>query len=75
MNNLYENPEFEIDIRYAQILNLMYTISFYAPIMPVAILYCIMSLISYYWLDKLKIIRRSSIKASINSDLSVYIYY
>ena len=43
--------------------------------MPIAILYGILILISYYWLDKFKIIRRSSINGSINSDFSVKLLY
>jgi len=43
--------------------------------MPIAILYGILILISYYWLDKFKIIRKSSINGSINSDFSVKLLY
>ena len=43
--------------------------------MPIAILYGILILISYYWLDKLRIIRKSSINGSINNHLSVKLYY
>ena len=43
--------------------------------MPIAILYGILILISYYWLDKLRIIRKSSINGSINSDFSVKLLY
>ena len=53
----------------------MFTISFYAPIMPITTLYGILILISYYWLDKLKIIKRASIKGSISNDLSVKLLY
>ena len=43
--------------------------------MPIAIIYGIPILISYYWLDKLRIIRKSSINGSINNDLSVKLLY
>jgi hypothetical protein len=43
--------------------------------MPIAILYGILILISYYWLDKLRIIRKSSINGSISNHLSVKLYY
>ena len=53
----------------------MFTISFYDPIMPITTLYGILILISYDWLDKLKMIKRASNKGSISNDLSVKLLY
>lgn len=50
---------------------MVFTITFYSPILPLPILYAIISLICNYWIDKLKIIKRTTIKTSINNNLAV----
>ena len=49
----------------------MFTIAFYAPILPQALVYSLIGLICNYWVDKYKILHRRTIKCEINKDLSV----
>ncbi len=49
----------------------MYTIAFYAPILPQALAYSLLGLFCNFWLDKYKILRRRTVKCALNKDLSV----
>jgi hypothetical protein len=42
---IFEYPEFNIAVRYAGILNQMYNLAFYCPILPQATIWVIISLI------------------------------
>ena len=53
----------------------MYTIAFYAPILPQALIYSLIGLLANYWLDKFRILRRRTIKCALNKDLSVNIFF
>ena len=44
---------------------------FYAPAIPAGILLSLLSLIFYYYIDKYNVLRRRTIKESLNRDVSI----
>ncbi|EWS72684.1 kinase domain protein (macronuclear) [Tetrahymena thermophila SB210] len=71
LNQLYENPEFQIQERYAQILMTMFTTAFYSPIVPMTIFWSLIGLILQYWVDKYNLIHRSCVKNNMSAELSI----
>lgn len=49
---MHEKPEFPIAVCYGQVLNAMYFASFYAPIIPIGVLFSILLLVALYWVYK-----------------------
>ena len=48
---------------------------FYADIIPVGILFSILGLTLYYFIDKFNVLRRRTIKENLSKDLSIGIFY
>ncbi|KAL4484378.1 hypothetical protein ABPG74_019555 [Tetrahymena malaccensis] len=71
LNLLYENPQFQIQERYAQILMTMFTTAFYSPIVPITIFWSLIGLILQYWVDKYNLIHRSTVKYNMSAELSI----
>jgi len=53
-NALYEGPPFEVANRYAAITKTLFLTCFYAPAIPIAILYSAVGLTMTYWAEKVK---------------------
>lgn len=49
---MYEEPEFNIGLRYSWILNTMYMTAFYAPLIPIVLIYTLIGFIFVYWIEK-----------------------
>ncbi|KAL4489887.1 hypothetical protein ABPG72_010786 [Tetrahymena utriculariae] len=71
LNLIYENPQFPIEERYAQLLTTMFTTAFYCPIVPMTIIWSLICFILQYWIDKYNLIYRSSVKYNMSSELSL----
>ncbi|KAL4489888.1 hypothetical protein ABPG72_010787 [Tetrahymena utriculariae] len=71
LNQLFENPQFQIQERYAQILMTMFTTAFYSPIVPMSLFWSLIGLILQYWVDKYNLIHRSSVKNNMSAELSI----
>lgn len=52
-------------------LNLLYTVSFYTPILPVVLLWAIIGLFLTYIIDKYNLLRRRTVKFALGNSLSV----
>lgn len=70
-NLLFENPPFEIAEKYGAILYILFMTAFYAPIMPVCLLFSILALSFYYVCDKYILLNQCTVKRSLNFQLSV----
>ena len=83
---LYENPEFNIAKCYADLMKTMFFTAFYAPIIPIGLVISGICFIALYWIHKvinlyliylhlffkkIIIIKRSSIKINVGSELSI----
>jgi len=69
-NITFEEPEFDLSIKYAGIVKTIYSTAFYAAILPTAIPWCIIALAGQYWTDKFAFLRKSSKVRSIGADLA-----
>ncbi|KRX04521.1 hypothetical protein PPERSA_04336 [Pseudocohnilembus persalinus] len=70
LNNIFEEPEFDIVKRYSDCLQSMYLCAFYSPILPVGMIWSILGIFLHYWIDKYNLLRRRVIKYNMSSDLS-----
>ena len=68
---IIQNPNFEIAGKYAVILNTMWITFLYAPLIPIALVFGIIGLIFFYWVQKYNIVRRSTIQEALDCKLSI----
>lgn len=52
--SLHENPELQISVRYAFLINYMYTMAFYTPILPIVLVWTLLGLGLTFIADKVK---------------------
>lgn len=71
LNELYEDPEFEISMRYAVAINTVFSCGFYSPILPIGLIWGILSLLLQYYTSKYSLLRRRVVKTSMSSELSL----
>jgi hypothetical protein len=57
-NRLFEFPEFDINVRYAFILNSIFNLAFYSPILPQAAIWIIIGFLGEYWTNKYLLIKK-----------------
>jgi hypothetical protein len=61
-NHVMEPMAYQMGKRYAEIMKLVWLVSFYQSLIPAGPPVCALGLIIYYWVDKYNLLRRSSIK-------------
>ena len=66
-NILFEGVAFDITVTYSSVLNLMLFAAFYAPLVPLSLIFAIITLIVYYWTFKYLLLRRSQWHGLINN--------
>ncbi|CAD8132867.1 unnamed protein product [Paramecium octaurelia] len=71
LHELYERPAFDISVAYATILKNMYVVAFYASVIPLALIITCVALLLHYWVEKLNISKRRSIKYNYSSQMSI----
>ena len=69
--SLYQDPPFDIAVKYAFILNQIYNLAFYSGILPQASIWVIVGLIFQYWMDKYQLLRKRTVKQSLSNNLSI----
>lgn len=62
IQDLYENPDFPIAVYYATLLKTIFFCAFYAPIIPIGVIFCMVTVLLMYWLTKYTLLYRSTIK-------------
>jgi len=65
MNTLYELAPYDISLRYAYLLNILFSTAFYAPVIPICMIYSLVAFLLMYWADKYTILRRRSISSAL----------
>ncbi|CAD8115777.1 unnamed protein product [Paramecium sonneborni] len=70
-NEIMEMPDYSQAKRYGDIMKTMWFTFFYGDIIPVGILFSIMGLTLYYFVDKYNVLRRRTIKESLSKHLSI----
>lgn len=71
MNVLFEDPNYNIALRYAYVLNSMFITAFYAPLIPIVLIWTVLGLTFTYFLDKYKLLRHSVVYYNMGKNLSV----
>lgn len=69
-----EMPDYSQAKRYGDIMKTMWFTFFYGDIIPVGILFSILGLNLYYFIDKYNVLRRRTIKENLSKDLSICKY-
>ena len=69
-NRVMEEPDYLSGKRYADIMKTMWFSFFYTPVIPFGSLISAIGLILYYWVDKYNLIKRRTVKESINKSLT-----
>lgn len=64
-------PDYSSAKRYGDIMKTMWFTFFYGDIIPVGILFSILGLVLYYFIDKFNVLRRRTIKENLSKDLSI----
>lgn len=70
-NELMEMPDYSQAKRYGDIMKTMWFTFFYGDIIPVGIIFSIIGLSIYYYIDKFNVLRRRTIKESLSKHLSL----
>ena len=52
LSRIHEGLDFDIAGRYANNLNLMWTVAFYAPMIPISLVWTLLTLVVTYWMEK-----------------------
>ncbi len=58
---MHEEPIYDISLRYAVIINTMLLTAFYAPLIPIGLIWSSIFIVFIYWIEKFKLLRESSI--------------
>ena len=66
-----EMPDYSQAKRYGDIMKTMWFTFFYGDIIPIGIIFSIMGLSLYYFIDKYNVLRRRTIKESLSKHLSL----
>lgn len=66
-----EMPDYSQAKRYGDIMKTMWFTFFYGDIIPVGIIFSIIGLSIYYYIDKFNVLRRRTIKESLSKHLSL----
>ena len=66
-----EMPDYSQAKRYGDIIKTMWFTFFYGDIIPIGIIFSIMGLSLYYFIDKYNVLRRRTIKESLSKHLSL----
>eukprot|EP00825_Cyclidium_porcatum_P005030 TRINITY_DN123_c0_g1_i3.p2 TRINITY_DN123_c0_g1~~TRINITY_DN123_c0_g1_i3.p2 ORF type:complete len:633 (-),score=112.39 TRINITY_DN123_c0_g1_i3:159-2057(-) len=71
LNVLFEEPNYSIALRYAYVLNSMFITAFYAPLIPVTLIWTVLGLAFTYFLDKYKLLYQSVVYYNMGETLSI----
>ncbi len=68
---LMENPKYSMGKKYAELIESIWFTYLYYSVVPIGCLLILLGLIFFYWVDKITLLRRSSINENVNGDLSI----
>lgn len=70
-NDTFQKPAYDISLRYAAVLNTMLLTAFYAPLLPIGLLWGLVGLSGLYWAEKWVLIKNSSVPHNMSNQLSL----
>lgn len=66
-----EKVEYTQGKRYADIMKTMWFTFFYAPAIPLGLVFSLLNLIYYYWIDMYNVMKRRTIKETLSAHVSI----
>ena len=63
---MYELPPFNIGAVYSRVLNIVLTTVFYAPLIPIGLLYTCIGLFLFFWIQKFFLVKRRSVNVNVS---------
>jgi len=71
LEKMYTGPEFLLYLRYAQILNTLFVSLLFSSGMPLLVPICFLTFFSYYWVDKIMLLRFFSLPPRVDATLAL----
>ena len=71
MNKMREGPDFELAIRYGELLNIIFIAVFYSTCMPLLLAFAALGFFLQFWTEKYELLRSSKKPAAYSADLAL----
>ena len=71
MNKMREGPDFELAIRYGELLNIIFIAVFYSTCMPLLLAFAALGFFLQFWTEKYELLRSSKKPATYSADLAL----
>ncbi|EAR99889.2 calcium-activated chloride channel protein (macronuclear) [Tetrahymena thermophila SB210] len=71
LNQIFEDPEFDIILKYSRQLKTIFLMAFYAPIIPACLPWVALTLLLNYILDKYELVYRRIVKYNISNEITI----
>ena len=71
MNKMREGPDFELAIRYGELLNIIFIAVFYSTCMPLLLAFAALGFFLQFWTEKYELLRASKKPAAYSADLAL----
>jgi len=69
-HEIFEDPSVDMSYKYSLVVKTVLLASFYAPSLPIILVFAILGLTFIYWVDKYIFLRRSALPFSLGSELA-----
>ena len=71
MNKMREGPDFELAIRYGELLNIIFIAVFYSTCMPLLLAFAALGFFIQFWTEKFELLKSSKKPAAYSADLAL----
>jgi hypothetical protein len=71
IQRIFEYPEFTFSDRYAFYFKIICSAAFYAPLVPLVLVWAGIYFVAIYWIDKFQMLRRRSRGKAVGSELLI----
>ncbi|KAL4503268.1 hypothetical protein ABPG72_000874 [Tetrahymena utriculariae] len=75
LGKMFEDPEFDLGYHYCTIIRVIYQTMFYAPMIPMCLIWSLGSIIIYYVVTKFQLIYRRAVQDDIGPEISFSILH
>lgn len=68
---LFEHPQVDFATSYSGIIKSLFSAAFYAPVVPIVLVWTLLGIFLCYWVDKYNILRKSSIGKALGVEIAL----
>ena len=68
---LFEYPKFDFATSYSALIKSAFSAAFYAPVVPIALVWTLVSIVLCYWVDKYNNLRAFSVGKALGSEIAI----